>query len=174
VIEEKRGPVMADILCFSRNRCTSVEQIDEQTLRSSCRLQDTLRDVSVEIKVKVPDLEITEVDGRITRSVRAAEINVVEALRKVISIRVGPGMKKIIKGLMGQSEIEKQLGFMVEECCDGVILTFTRDVLLNAPKEKSKEKEYFENMVRSNPRLYNSCAALAPDSPLVEGIEPPE
>ena len=173
-MKENRGRVMADILCFSRNRCTAVEQIDEQTLRSSCRIQDTLGDAFVEVRIKVPDLEIIDVNGRIIRSVRTPKINVAEALRKVIGVRVGPGMKKIIKGLMGQSDIEKQLGFMVEECCDGVILSFTKDVLLNAPKEKSKEKEYFEDMVRSNPRLYNSCAALAPGSPLVEGIEPPE
>ena len=164
---------MADILCFSRNRCSSVEQIDEETVRSSCRLQDTLTEASVEIMVRLPDLEITGVDGEIIRSVSKAEVDVIQSLQKVVGIRVGPGMKKIIKGLIGQSPAEKQLGFMVEECCDGVILTFTKDVLLNAPKDKLKEREYFENMVRSNPRLYNSCAALAPGSPLVEGIEPP-
>jgi len=164
---------MADILCFSRNRCSSVEQIDEETVRSSCHLQDTLTEASVEIMVRLPDLEITGVDGEINRSVSKAEVDVIQSLQKVVGIRVGPGMKKIIKGLIGQSPAEKQLGFMVEECCDGVILTFTKDVLLNAPKDKLKEREYFENMVRSNPRLYNSCAALAPGSPLVEGIEPP-
>jgi hypothetical protein len=165
---------MADILCFSRNRCTSVGQMDEKTMRSSCRLQDTLTDALVEVIVKIPDLEVMDVSGEIRRSVGDEEINVVEALKKVVGIRVGPGMKKIIKGLMGESEIERQLAFMVEECCEAVILTFTKDVLLHAPKDKLKEREFFENMVRSNPRLYNSCAALAPGSPLVEGIEPPK
>jgi hypothetical protein len=167
-------PVMADILCFSRNRRTSVEQIDEKTMRSSCRLQDTLTDALVEVVVKIPDLEVTDVSGQIRRSEGEEEIQVVEALKKVIGIRVGPGMKKIIKGLIGKSQIEKQLAFMVEECCEGIILTFTKDVLLHAPKDKLKEREFFENMVRSNPRLYNSCAALAPGSPLVEGIKPPK
>lgn len=165
---------MADILCFSRNRCTSVEQIDEKTMKSSCRLQDTLTDALVEVIVKIPDLEVMGVSGEIRRSMGEEEIQVVDALKKVIGIRVGPGMKKIIKGLVGKSEIEKQLAFMVEECCEGIILTFTKDVLLHAPKDKLKEREFFENMVRSNPRLYNSCAALAPGSPLVEGIKPPK
>jgi hypothetical protein len=162
---------MADILRFSRNRCTNVEQIDEKTMRCSCRLQDTLTDALVEILVKIPDLEVTDVSGKIRRSIREQEIQAAEALKKVIGIRVGPGMKKIIKGLMGESEIERQLAFMVEECCEAVILTFTKDVLLSAPKDRLKEREFFENMVRSNPRLYNSCAALAPGSPLVEGIK---
>jgi hypothetical protein len=165
---------MADILCFSRNRRTSVEQIDEKTMRSSCRLQDTLTHALVEVRVKIPDLEVMDVSGEIRRSAAEEAIHVEDALRKVIGIRVGPGMKKIIEGLMGESEIEKQLAFMVEECCEGVILTFTKDVLLHAPKDKLKEKAFFENMVRSNPRLYNSCAALAPGSPLVEGMKPPK
>ena len=163
---------MADILCFSRNRCTSVEQIDEKTMRTSCRLQDTLTDALVEVMVKIPDLEVMDVSGKVRRSVGKEEIQIVDALRGVIGIRVGPGMKKIIKGLIGKSEIEKQLALMVEECCEAVILTFTKDVLLYAPKDKLKEREFFENMVKSNPRLYNSCAALAPGSPLVEGIKP--
>ncbi len=163
---------MADILCFSRNRCTGVEQIDEKTMRSSCRLQDTLTDALVEVTVRIPDLEVIDVRGKITRSFGEEEIQVTDALRKVIGIRVGPGMKKIIKGLMGGSQVEKQLVFMVEECCDGVILTFTKEVLLSVPKDKLEEREFFENMVRSNPRLYNSCAALAPGSPLMEGIKP--
>ena len=164
---------MADITCFSRNRCTSIEQVDARTMRSSCRLQDTLMDVFVEITVKLPDLEITHVAGEIRRTPWKENINVAELIRKVIGIRVGPGIKKIIRGLMGESASERQLALMVEECSNGVILTFTKDVLLKAPKGKTGEKEYFANMVRENPRLYNSCAALAPGSPLVEGIELP-
>jgi len=127
----------------------------------------------VEITVKLPDLEIIGAVGEIRRTPWKEEINVKEVLQKLIGIRVGPGINKIIRGLMGESESERQLALMVEECSNGVILSFTKDVLLYAPKGKSGEKEYFENMVRENPRLYKSCAALSPGSPLVEGIEPP-
>ena len=82
---------MADILCFSRNRCTSVEQMDEKTMRSSCRLQDTLTDAFVEVMVKIPDLEVGGVRGKVGRSVGGGEIDVAEALKKVIGVRVGPG-----------------------------------------------------------------------------------
>ena len=40
---------MPSILTYARNRCTQVEQIDHETLRSSCLLQDTLTDAHVEI-----------------------------------------------------------------------------------------------------------------------------
>jgi hypothetical protein len=164
---------MANILCFSRNRCTTVEQMDGQTMRSSCYLQDTLREALVEILVKLPDLEITSAGGKIIRSDGKEKTDVAESLRKAVGIRIGPGLRKILRGLMEESALHRQLTFMVEECCNGVILAFTKEVMLSAPQDKWLEKAYFENRVRSNPRLYNSCAALAPGSPLVEGIEPP-
>ncbi len=163
---------MADILCFSRNRCTSVEQIDARTMRSSCRLQDSLMDALVEIQVKLPDLEIATAFGKIQRSAEGSQMETVQPLDDVVGVRIGPGLKKILKGLLGNAAVHKQLIFMLEECCGAVILTFTKDVLLSAPKEKLAEKDFFENFVRSNPRLFNSCAAFAPGSPLVEGIEP--
>jgi hypothetical protein len=165
---------MAQILCFSRNRCLNVKQIDEQTLRASCRLQDTLLEAYVEIVVKLPDLEITSAKGKILRTPGSRESDVSDSLQKAVGIRIGPGLKKILEGLMGDSAVQKQLTFMVEECCGGVILTFTKDVLSQAPKDKESEKVYFKNMVQSNPRLLNSCAAFAPGSPLVEGIEGPQ
>jgi len=165
---------MSNILCFSRNRCTGVEQMDEQTVRASCYLQDHLMEASVEIRVKLPDLEITGAGGKIMRSVRRENLNVEESLRNAVGIRIGPGLRKILRGVMGKSEIHKQLTFMVEECCNGVILAFTKDILRQVPKDQRNEKEYYEKRLRANPRLYNNCAALAPGSPLVEGIERPQ
>ena len=77
---------------------------------------------------------------------------------------------------MGEETDCKQLAFMVEECCHGVILAFTKDVLLGRPemKDATEEKEMYINMVKENPRLYNRCAAFAPGSSMVEGIDPPE
>jgi len=164
---------MAEILCFSRNRNTSVEQVDETTMRASCRLQDTLTDARVEILVKMPDLEIIDIEGNVDRSPGKVDQRMVQSLQRVKGVRIGPGMKKIIKGILGESRIEKQLCFMVLECCDGVILIFSKEVLQKAPRERLEEIAFFEEMVRNNPRLYNSCAALAPGSPLVEGIEKP-
>ncbi len=164
---------MAQILLFSRNRHTGVKQIDHQELESWCRLQDTLMDALVKIRVKLPHLEISDVGGEIRRAAKNGQLQVRDALKGVIGVRVGPGLSKIIRGVTGKGSVERELARMVEECCNGVILAFTKEVLSKAPADKDKEKEFFQDMVRSNPRLYNSCAALGPGSPLVEGIEPP-
>jgi hypothetical protein len=162
---------MPEILSFSRNRCTSVEQVDDRTLRSTCRSQDNLMDACVEITVKLPDLEITWATCTITRSQREKKPIARNDLQKLIGSRVGPGIKKIIWSTIEHWPDAEQIAAMLDECCNGIILSFTRDVLIQAPKDQTGEKEFFAGMVRANPRLYNSCAALAPDSPLMEFLE---
>ena len=160
-------------LVFSRNRCTAVEQIDEQTLKSTCRLQDLLTDAFVQITVKLPDLEITGVTGEFYRTCQDECLDITRALEKTKGIRVGPGMLKIIKGLVAEATDCKQLGFMIEECCHGVILSFTKDQLLQLPEGEEIPVEQYQQMVKDNVRLYNRCAAFAPGSSMVKGIDPP-
>ena len=162
-----------NILKFSMNRCTTVEAMDESTLKSVCRLNDTFTSASVEILVRLPDLEIINATGRF-RHERHELPDPNDALRKVLGVRIGSGMLKIIKGLMGERENPAQLTTMVEECCHGIILALTKDILSRAPRDEEGKLEFFSNMVRDNIRLYNRCAAFAPGSRLVEGLEPPK
>ena len=170
-IWEVKDSAMTDILCFSRNNATTVERLDQDTLVSSCRLQDTLMDLLVVIRVKTPDLEITHIEAEIRRSSEAEIPGIHDTLKRVVGVRVGPGIKKIVKGLIGKSTTEKKLVFMIGECCNGIILSFTKQVLGKAPEDIQGERQFFADMVKDSPRLYNSCAALSSESPLMEGIE---
>ena len=163
---------MPNLLSFSRNRCTTVEQVDDNTMRSICRLQDTLTDAFVEITVQLPDLEIISVRGEFHRAYQKECLETTDSLQRVVGVRIGPSMLKIIKGLVGKDTDCKQSAFMVEECCHGIILCFTKDVLINS-KDEARTKEYYAKMVKENVRLYNRCAAFAGGSSIVEGIEPP-
>ena len=165
---------MPDLTRFTRNRCTSVEQIDDQTLRSSCRLQDTLTDVMVEIQVKLPDLEIIHAAGEFRRTHREACLNTSDALQKVVGVRIGSGMLKIIEGLLAEVTECAELAFMVEECCHAVILSFTKGTLKDIPESPREKKEFYAKMLRENTRLYNRCAAFAPGSSIVGDTPPPK
>jgi len=164
---------MPHLLNYSRNRSTTVEQIDEQTLRSSCTLRDTLTEARVEITIKLPDLEITDVTSDFSRALKDECYTSPDSLKKVIGVRIGPGMLKIIPGLIGEDYGCRQLVFMVEECCHGVILAFTKDALKQTPDQMEGKLDFYRDMVRKNIRLYNRCAAFAEGSPIVEGLEPP-
>ena len=126
---------MANIACFSRNRCTTVEIVDEQTTRSTCRVQDTVMEAWVEVLVKAPNLDIVEATGEIRRSGQGNHIDMSGDLQKVIGARVGPGIKKIIRGLIGDRPFVETLSALLDECCNGVIMSYTRDVLLSAPND---------------------------------------
>ncbi|MBI5584750.1 MAG: hypothetical protein HY892_13115 [Deltaproteobacteria bacterium] len=162
---------MAEILCFSRNRCTTVEAVDDRITRSISRVQDTATEAEVEILVQAPDLEIIAIRGAVQRSAAGETRDFSAELRPVIGARVGPGIKKIIRGLLGETPLLETWTALLEECCNGVIMVFTKEVLLQAPKDRDGERDFFLTMVRANPRLYNSCAALAADSPLMAGLE---
>jgi len=163
---------MSHILFFSRNKSTCVEHVNGSMVKAWCRLHDTLTDASVEISVGLPDLELTDIHVEINRSDKNISANASESLRKAIGVRIGPGVVKILKGLVGDREDLDELIGMVEECCQGVILSFTKDELGKAPEDEQEAKQFYVKLLKENVRLYNSCIAFAPDSPLVEGFEP--
>ena len=160
------------LLKFSRSRATTVEEIDASTLRSTCRLTDTLSDMKVSLTVKLPDMEITDVEAEVFRTWDESENQALAKLPNVKGVRIGPGQTKILKGLVGQPADDSQLLFMVEEACHGVILTFTKGTLAMVPEDQELGSEAYREMVKANIRLYNRCAAFAPGSSLVEGIDP--
>jgi len=165
---------MPHVYCFTRNRSTSVEHGQDGFVRARCRLQDSLMDATVEIRVRLPDLELTDVRGEVYRSEQDIPPDALESLRKATGVRIGPGLVKIMKGLVGDRDDVRELLGMLDECCQGIILSFTKDALAKAPEERSKAKDYYAQLLKENVRLYDSCIAFAPDSPLVEGMKPPK
>jgi hypothetical protein len=130
-------------------------------------------DALVEITVSVPDLEIVSVQGNVFRPYKDEFTESFEFLKRVIGTRIGPGILKIVKGLT-EGIRHKQFAFMLEECCHAVILSFTKEDLLSHPRPDNEEESirYHRQMVLDNIRLYNRCAAFAPGSRIVEGINP--
>ncbi|MDR3568245.1 MAG: hypothetical protein P4L43_09485 [Syntrophobacteraceae bacterium] len=162
-----------NILKFSMNRCTTVERMDDNTLRSVSRLSDTFTCASAEIVARLPDLEILTARAQFHHEwLKPPDLE--DILRKLPGMRIGPGMLKIIKGLVGEKDESRQIGYMVEECCQAIIISLTKDILAQAPESEEQKLEFFSGMVRENIRLYNRCAAFAPGSRLVEGTGPPQ
>ncbi len=164
---------MPHLLRYARSRTTSVERISPDTLQAVCRLQDNLMDAEVTVTVGLPDLDIQSVHPRIYRDERGLCSTGLDPLESVLGVRIGPGMAKIMQGLVGEDFPCRQLVFMVEECCHGVILYFTKDELEAVPNDVDEARRHFAGMIRKNIRLYNRCAAFGPDSAITEGIEPP-
>ncbi len=161
-----------NLFAFSRSRVTSVEKLEENRLKSVCRLVDTLNDMTVEILVTIPDMEIVTVRASIDRSFDTNEQAALVDLPKLAGVRIGPGMAKIFTGIVSQATAQSQLLFLLEEACNAVILSLTKEVAVQVPEDQELTAEVYQGMVRANIRLYNRCAAFAPGSSLVEGITP--
>ena len=160
-----------NIPLFSRNRCTSVEKLDEQRLLSVCRLRDTLTEAEVRLVVALPGLEILQAEAVFRHPHLTPPADLEARLARLEGVRVGSGMLKIISGLLGEEENCRQLVYMVEECCHGVILSLTRKVLDKAPDDEAGRFAFYAEMVKKSIRLYNRCAAFAKGGPLVEEYE---
>ena len=160
-----------NILDFSMNRCTSVDAVDSTHLKSVCSLRDSFTNAQVTLVVSMPDLTLESISGHFHHSWLKQSDTLDPVFQGLVNTRVGPGMLKIIKGLIGDKEHHRELVYMVEECCHGVILFLTKKVLKKAPDDEKGKYDFYSNMVMDSIRLYDRCAAFAKGTPLVERYE---
>ena len=157
---------------FLRNKVVEVEPLPDGDLGVSWRLTDDLLKAEIELRVRPPDLEIVEAKARLGRLPLKAWSSAPELIKKVEGVRVGPGLRKIVAGLLGGPEGCPVLVHAVLEASNAVILHFTRpgiqagerlegEILIAATRE----------MLKFNPRLIRSCIAFQDDSPIMQGID---
>ena len=157
---------------FLRNKVVEVEPLADGDLGVSWRLTDDLLKAEIELKVRPPDLEIVEAKAKLERLPLKAWSSAPELIKKVEGVRVGPGLRKIVSGLLGGPEGCPVLVHAVLEASNAVILHFTR------PGIQAGEKLEGETMIaatramlKANPRLIRSCIAFQDDSPIMQGID---
>jgi hypothetical protein len=158
-------------LSFIRNKVVEVEPLADGSLSIFWRLADSLTEMEMTMKVRLPDLEITEACARIIRSPHGECTSVPDSIQKIVGVRVGPGLRKIAGGLMGGSASCAELTEAVLEAANAVILHFTvPQIQANAKGTEEERKKRYQDMLRFNPRLVRSCIAFADDSPLMQGL----
>ncbi len=159
-------------LRFMRNKLVQVEPFPKGGLSVSWRSEDDLLRAEIRMKVRVPDLEIEAVEGGILSSTYPECASASNLLTKVVGVRVGPGLRKIVHGLVGGAGGCEELAEGVLECCNAVILNFTLPQIQAMEHGTEEERrERFRDMVRFNPRLVRSCVAFADDSPMMQGLD---
>ena len=159
---------------FMRNKMVEVEPLSEDVLAVYWRLADDLIDVEMKFHFQLPDLEITEAEARVKRSPHREGIDAAAVVKKVIGVRIGPGLRKIVRGLMGGDEGNIDITEGVLECCNAVILHFTLPGIEAGElyRETTDEERIvlMREMLKANPRLIRSCVAFADDSPIMAGV----
>ena len=157
---------------FLRNKVVEVEPQSDGSLAVSWRLTDDLLKAEVNLKVQPPDLEILEANAKLERLVPKAWQSAPELIKKVEGIRIGAGLRKIVKGLLGNEKGCPLLAHAVLESSNAVILNFTRPGVQMLEGLKDEEKlSLTREMLKSNPRLARSCVAFQDDSPIMQGLD---
>jgi len=156
---------------FMRNKVMEVEPIDDRGLSVHWRLKDSLLEAEIRIKVRVPDLEIVEADARVERSPYDQCTSAPELVKKIVGVRVGQGLRRIVHGLIGGASGCGELTEGVLECCNAVILHYTvPQIRMGERLTEEQQLEARRALLESNPRMAGSCIAFAPDSPLMKEL----
>ncbi|ACL06784.1 DUF2889 domain-containing protein [Desulfatibacillum aliphaticivorans] len=161
------------VVKFLRNKVVEVEPRKDGTLGVSWRLTDDLLKMEVNLVVQPPALEIIEAAAELGRFVPKGLEDASEIIEDVEGVNIGAGLRKIVRGVLGGPEGQSLLSEAVLECCNAVILHFTRPGLeIGEALETEEERlEAVRAMVKSSPRLVRSCISFQDDSPIMKGLD---
>jgi hypothetical protein len=133
---------------------------------------DTWLSLSVEMTVKAPDLEITDIKGQFDRSFYDKCKDTLPVLQEAVGIRIGPGLIKNVNALVGSKIGCRRMADMILDGCDQVINRFTFTTLRQMQNIKEEDRATAQReFLKMNPQLIGSCIAYAKDSPFVRQEE---
>ena len=165
------------IVDFQMNNLTTVEMIAQGSWRVISRSEDDLFSAEVVLDVKSPALDIRQAKVEVKRDVLGLVQDLSTATDKLIGVRVGPGMTKIVRAVLGGENGSNRLAELVLDSMEMLINAITVPELRKAnemagvpfksesdgPKVYLNDRVIGEEMVRlmaGNPRMKDSCAAF--------------
>ncbi|RJP24043.1 MAG: DUF2889 domain-containing protein [Candidatus Abyssobacteria bacterium SURF_5] len=158
------------VLCYSRTKHASIAPLGEDKLLVTNYMDDGNFSGEIEIEVALPDLEITAARGKFERCFTEHCTAAESLVKKVIGLRVGSGLTKLLENLIGGPKGCSLMEALLFEACDAVILSFTPQQMGMADGlDDEQRREGLLQMVQMNPRLLNSCIAFDPNGPLLKG-----
>jgi hypothetical protein len=166
------------ILDFQMNSLATVEMTAPGLWRISTRTDDGLFSGEVELEVKVPALDIRKARLDVKRDVLGFTPDLTNAASNLIGVRVGPGMTKIVRAVVGGLDGSDRMAELTLEAMEMLINALTVPEL-KKQMEKGGESVNLEcdgpkvrlndvligletiHVMAKNPRLKDSCAAFS-------------
>lgn len=165
------------ILDFQMHKLTTVEMVEKGLWRVTARVDDNLFSAESVLHVKTPALDIREATIAIKRDVLGLTPQLSEAMAKLIGVRVGPGMTKIVRAIVAEEAGSERVADLIVDAMEMLINALTISELRKTT-EKFGEGVKLGNdgpkvflndtllgdgavkMMQENPRLKDSCAAF--------------
>jgi len=154
-----------------------VEAANERLWRVTSRSEDDLFAAQVRLEIRLPALDILSAVIEVTRDELACTPDLTKAQQNLIGVRVGPGMTKIVRAVVGGDNGSDRVAELVLEAMEMLVNALTVPELRKAadfgeedagyekegPKVRLNDAVMGEKPVRmmaDNPRLKDSCAAF--------------
>ena len=165
------------ILDFQMNNLTTVELLEKGLWRITARTDDDLFSAEVALEVKAPALDIRKAKIEVKRDELGMVPDLTPASEKLIGVRVGPGMTKIVRGVVGAEAGSRRMAELVLEAMEMLVNALTVSELRKAsvtdaesvrldhdgPKVFLNDRLMGDEHVRimaANPRLKDSCVVF--------------
>lgn len=165
------------ILDFQMHSLTTVTQSGPGTWTIEMNTGDNLLEASIFLEIKAPTLDIRRSEICVKRDVLGLIPDMSTSAEKLIGVRVGPGMTKIVRELVGGQEGFAWIADLVLEAMEMLVNAITVSELEKAavkageqirasgdgPKIFLNEVVIGPEMIKvlgANPRLKDSCAAF--------------
>ena len=149
------------ILSYTKNIHAGAENLDSGNTLARVRVDDTFLSAELEMEVKVPDLRIESIQGKVTRSFAEECKNAGDILELAVGMRVAAGITRLVKQTIGGPNGCNVMADMILEGVNAIIMGFTVDdlmVQLSAPNDEVFE-QVVKDMLENNPRIA-SCIAF--------------
>jgi hypothetical protein len=160
------------VQCYSRLKQAQTERRGPDVISAVALAEDSFCGARVELEIKLPELNVTRVDWTVSRCLKDGGPDLDELFGKLQNVRVGPGMTKIVGGLLGGEGGCQRLAELVLEAMDAVILAFTKGQIKAGAQTVDRVggdldlnphlmgDDHIRKMAEANPRLNNSCVAF--------------
>lgn len=142
-----------------------------------CRgvLEDSLFGAEVILEIGVPGLDIRAAEYTIRRAFIPPSDELKANFGKLVGVRAGQGLTRIVRGLIGGPAGSDRLAALVMDTAEAIILSFTKGPLRAAmsgsgvptPHEEDRGLnpkvmglEHIKLMSQQNPRMKDSCIAF--------------
>lgn len=165
------------ILDHQMHSLTTVQMLEQGLWRIHGRINDDLASCEVVLDVMVPALDIRKAVLKVNRDELGVFPDVAPLAEKLVGVRVGPGMTKIVRGLVGAQGGSPRMAEMVLEAMEMLINGLTVPELRKATMTAGVSQEFtgdgpkvrlndtvigtdHAKLMAANPRLKDSCIAF--------------
>jgi hypothetical protein len=169
------------ILDYQMNSLTTVDVLDQGVWRIVTRSQDNLFGAEIKLQVQVPALNIVKAEFEVLKDDLGLLPDISSASEKLEGVRIGPGMTKIIRGVIGDELGSPRLAEQILDAMEMLINAMTVPELRKATQMAGASGPFpgdgpvviLNDMVISgehamlmaeNPRLKDSCVAFREDT----------